>query len=360
MSKIAIGLSGGVDSSVAAYLLKQQGHQVVGVFMRFWHETIACNQSCSAENKCCNAESYHTIQRLCIKLDIPLHVFDFEQQFKRAVVDKFIKSYQSGQTPNPCVWCNEEIKFKLFYREARKKLKIDYIATGHYARLVESGNHHFLHQAADNIKDQTYFLYRIPQNILKHTIFPLGDYTKTKIKSIAQKKLKDLNLHTKSESQDLCFVPSTTQEFLQRHVSLLNKPGNIVNQNNQIIGRHQGLINYTLGQRKGIGIGGGPKLYVTELDARNNIFRVGDKDKIFQSSIIIQKLMLPEKYLTKKAITCNCQIRFGNKLSKCIVKIINKKRAIVTFAQPQFAPTPGQHCVFYHKNFLIGGGEIKE
>lgn len=355
MSKIAIGLSGGVDSSVSAYLLKEQGHDLIGVFMRFWHDD-KCQSQCR-ENTCCNADSYHLAQRLCIKLNIPLVVFDFQKEFKKHIVDEFISYYNQGKTPNPCIICNEKIKIGLFYKEAVKKLKVEKIATGHYARIKKIKNYYYLQQSADPHKDQTYFLYRLPQNILANIIFPVGDYSKEEIKNIATQELNDLNLHSKKESQDICFISDSVGEFLQRNLDDYIKPGPIITKSGEIIGQHNGLAKYTIGQRKGINIGGGNIYYVTKIDRKKNQLIVGPKEEIFVKEIYLKKIILSPQYLVKDDFVCLAQVRYQSPLSRVKVEQKSSKMKLI-FETPQFAPTPGQHCVLYDKNLIIGGGEI--
>lgn len=398
--KTAIALSGGVDSAVAAYLLKQQGHDLVGVFMRFWHEPNNSNCTKCVENKCCSRDSLIKIKKICLLLNIPLLIFNFESDFKKSVVDKFIKYYQLGKTPNPCVWCNEEIKFKLFLKEA-KKHGMEKIATGHYAGIKEIDGHYYIQRGQDKTKDQSYFLYRLNQKILKHTIFPLSQSFKKNNIKLAVKAFPKLNFQQQPESQDLCFYPeSSYKPFLLRHSQKLNKKGRIIDLNGQVIGQHDGLINFTIGQRKGIKIGGGPIYYVKEIDVKNNRLIVADKQKLLCDKIFIKKInkspllsnvingvetphwsvSVPENKIT-------AQIRYGHRPVECAILSQNyhsgyrsealdnpgtrqnqsndsiseipDKSAIVQFAQPQFAPAPGQHCVFYQNNLVIGGGEIK-
>ncbi len=372
MSKIAIGLSGGVDSSVAASLLKSQGHQLIGVFMRFWHDvdTTSCFQC--AENKCCNEESLRKIRRLCIKLDIPLVIYDFSQEFKKAVVDKFISYYAHGQTPNPCVWCNEEIKFKLFYKRAKSDYDIDYIATGHYASIQFINNHYYISQAVDSSKDQSYFLYRIPQDILPKIIFPLADYQKNQIKQMAVSEFPDFSFSTQKESQDLCFVSGDYQSFLSQRISTnFFRTGNIVNLQGDIVGRHQGLFNYTIGQRKGLTAGGGQVYYVKDIDTDHNQLIVAEKSEMLCDEVLITNIVSSPKLASATNLcssdnndqNMHAQIRYHSPLTSCCVvaeENDNHSTLIIKFAESQFAPAPGQHLVIYNKHLVIGGGEIKK
>lgn len=374
--KTAIALSGGVDSAVAAYKLKQSGHDLVGVFMRFWHEPADLSCANCTENKCCSKDSLIKIKKICLQLEIPLLIYNFEKEFKKAIVDKFIKYYQSGQTPNPCVWCNEEIKFKLLLKET-KRHGIDQIATGHYARIEKEDNHYYLKRGRDKTKDQSYFLYRLNQSILKKTIFPLGGTTKKNNQKIAGKIFSQLKFDQQPESQDLCFFPEDSYKpFILRHSQKLNQPGNIINPDGEVIGQHDGLINYTVGQRKGIKIGGGPVWYVKKINPKKNELIVADWKKILCDKITINQLITtpklkrilpyvdkPNREVTAGSLTA--QIRSSHQPAVCVIckdttNHVPTKSAhlIINFHQPQFAPTPGQHCVIYQNDLIIGGGEI--
>jgi len=381
--KTGIALSGGVDSAVAAYKLKEQGHDLVGVFMRFWHEPeIAC--SGCVENKCCSADSLLKIKKICLQLDIPLLIFNFENEFKKQVVDKFIEYYESGKTPNPCVWCNQEIKFKLLLEEAIQH-NIEKIATGHYAGIEAVDGHYYIRRGLDQTKDQSYFLYRIDQTTLKQIIFPLADTLKEDNAKLAEKVFPSLNFNQQKESQDLCFYPeSSYKPFILRNSQKLADKGDIVDIHGKVIGEHDGLINYTLGQRRGISIGGGPILYVKEIDIANNRLVVADKSHILCDTIkidqIISSPMLSSSTLSddrsdrdRGSNSLSAQIRYGHDPAACSIVSFHPRlergqprsqiRTLseslsIRFAEPQFAPTPGQHCVIYQDNLVIGGGEI--
>jgi len=365
--KTAIALSGGVDSAVAAYLLKQQGHDLVGVFMRFWHEPDTASCAGCVDNKCCSRDSLIRIKKICLQLEIPLLIFNFENEFKKTVVDKFIEYYQSGKTPNPCVWCNEEIKFKLLLKEALKH-GIDKIATGHYARIESVDQYYYLQRGLDKSKDQSYFLYRLNQKILKNTIFPLGNTIKKDNQKIAQKIFPLIKFNRIKESQDLCFFPeSSYKPFVLRHSRQLNQPGMIVNRQGEAIGRHDGLINYTVGQRKGIKVGGGPIWYVQQIDVKNNQLIVAEKQKILCDKINIAKILSTPKLTTENAdlATITAQIRSGHIPAASKIERSGTNLSFATtdslkliFTRPQFAPTPGQHAVIYQEDLVIGGGEI--
>lgn len=353
MSLTAIGLSGGVDSAVAALLLKESGHDLVGVFMKFWQppQTGIC-LSCR-ENTCCNRESYLRAKRLCVYLGIPLVIYDFSQEFKQKVVDQYIKYYQSGRTPNPCIWCNEHIKFKLFFQRAKKEYKIDHIATGHYAQIKNINNHYYLKKAKDLSKDQTYFLYRLSQNILPQIVFPLGKISKEEVKNIAATKLKKFTFHATKESQDLCFLPDDqTKDILLTNIG----SGPIKDCHNNILGVHQGINKYTIGQRHGLNIANHPgPFFVTRLEPKTNTIFVGNKSGAYASHISLKKIIASPMLINKKKYTA--KTRSQSRAEKCVVLIVNNTISL-QFAKPQFAPTIGQHTVIYNHDIVVGGGEI--
>ncbi|MFZ5391782.1 MAG: tRNA 2-thiouridine(34) synthase MnmA [Patescibacteria group bacterium] len=353
MSLTAIGLSGGVDSAVAALLLKESGHDLIGVFMKFWQppQTGVC-LSCR-ENTCCNRESYLRTKRLCVYLGIPLVIYDFGQEFKQKVVDQYIKYYQSGRTPNPCIWCNEHIKFKLFLQRTKKEFKVDHVATGHYAQINNLDDYYYLKKAEDQTKDQTYFLYRLSQNILQRTIFPLGKIIKEEVKKIASLELKKFTFHTTKESQDLCFLPDD-----QAKNNLLSNlgPGSIKIGNDQIVGTHDGINKYTIGQRHGLNITNKPgPFYVTGLDPKANTVYIGKKSEVYAAGISLKKIIASPMLINKKTYTA--KTRSQSRVEKCVALITNNTISL-QFVKPQFAPTIGQHTVIYDHDIVVGGGEI--
>ncbi|MFA6254578.1 MAG: tRNA 2-thiouridine(34) synthase MnmA [Patescibacteria group bacterium] len=355
--KIAIAMSGGVDSSVAAALLKQQGYDCIGIFLKFWTETKT-----DIENKCCSADAYNDARRVANKIGFPLYTLNFQQPFKKTVVDDWLRKHRQGLTPNPCIRCNQFIKFDLLLRKA-KMLGCDYLATGHYAeiRKQKSENRNlslisglcFLKTAKDKQKDQSYFLYTLTQNQLKHLLFPLGNLTKTEVRAIA-KKLK-LPVYQKAESQEICFIPEKTHyPFLKRHLKL--KPGPIKNLAGKALGQHDGLPLYTLGQRQGIKIGGIGPFYVVKLDYKTNTLFVSnnrDDKLLYTKKFKIKELNWILGQPPKKSEKFGVKIRYQAKTIPCT---INKN--IVTLKIPQRAIMPGQSAVFYQGQTVLGGGVI--
>jgi len=343
--KAIVAMSGGIDSSVSAALLKRAGFDVVGVFMKFWADGPK-----SIVNRCCTLESEKRARLVAEKLDIPFYVFNFEKEFKKKVVDYFLAEYRAGRTPNPCVVCNKEIKFGLLFKKILS-LNADYIATGHYTCLQRGR----LLKGKDKNKDQSYFLWKLNQKILKKTLFPVGDYTKTEVRKLAKQfNLPVLNI---PESQEVCFIQTTTADFLKKYLKL--KPGKIINTKGLVIGKHQGLWFYTIGQRKGISAFAkasadkGPlPYYVLDKDIKRNTLIVTKNEKdLYKKELIVKdinwifEIKLPLKVMAK--------VRYRHKLASAVV---DKNKVI--FTKPQRAITPGQSVVFYKGQELLGGGII--
>jgi len=339
--KVIIAMSGGVDSSVAAALLKKDGFDVIGAFMKFWSEPD--KKGMCIANRCCSPESEKRARLVCKKLNIPFYVFNFEKEFKKKVVDYFIKESKAGLTPNPCVVCNKEIKFKLLFKKLLS-LNADYIATGHYARI----DNHKLLKGKDKGKDQSYFLWKLDKKVLKHVLFPIGDYRKDKVKKLAKKF--DLPVIDIPESQEICFVQKTIADFLKRYIKV--KPGNIVDTKGNILAKHQGLWFYTIGQRKGIELSGGP-YYVLDKNTKKNLLILTKKERDlykkelrFKNANWLSKVSFPLK--------AKARIRYGHKTA---LVMVDKGKAV--FSRNQRAITPGQSVVFYNNKEVLGGGIIK-
>jgi tRNA-uridine 2-sulfurtransferase len=353
--KVAIGMSGGVDSSVAAALLKKQGYDVIGIFMHFWSDPHYSEKQ-NIANKCCSLDAKEDARRVCDTLDISLYTMNFDQDFKKFIVDDFLKQYQQGLTPNPCVLCNQFIKFGLFWQKA-KAMGADYISTGHYVQIKKKGQTFHLYEGKDKIKDQSYFLYRLNQDVLKHCIFPVGKYKKDKVRKLAKKF--NLPVAQKRDSQEICFVPEKEHyEFLSRYLDL--KPGNIISTEGKKIGEHKGLPLYTIGQRKGMELSAGP-WYVVELNINNNQVIATNNpqhEKLFSDIMYIDQTnwLIPEPKLPLKA---EVRIRYLHKNQKATITK-EKKLFQIHFAQKQRAITPGQSAVIYKKGEVLGGGIIQK
>jgi len=381
---VAVGLSGGIDSSVAVHLLKKEGFSVIGVFMRFWAET--------GENRCCSSEGEERARKVASLLDIPFYVVNLEEDFKRKIVDSFLSDLKKGETPNPCALCNREIKFRVLI-EKLAAYKADYVATGHYAKLL-SPNLSFdrtgclsapaagssldsrsadslaarpssaelrnvlskeslgkketvIYKAKDKQKDQSYFLWNLKKEWLKKIVFPLGEYKKEEVRKIA-KKLKLPTADTK-ESQEICFVTDNINSFLERNIGKL--PGEIVDVSGKRLGKHKGLFYYTIGQRKGINLPGGP-YYVLEKKKKDNLLVITKEKK----DLFKKELNFKNGNFFKKPIfpfQAKVKIRYGGKGEEALVE-----KGKVVFSSPQEAVTSGQSVVFYKGEELIGGGII--
>ena len=352
--KILVGMSGGVDSSVAAKLLVSQGYEVAGVFLNFWKDQ-GINAS---DNRCCSLESLIDARKVAAKIGIPLYTFDFSKPFKKMVVNNFLSEYAAGRTPNPCVICNKTIKIGRLIKYA-KSLGFDYVATGHYLHIKKKGSKYTLYKADDKTKDQTYFLYTFTQDELKHLLFPLGKYKKSEVRKLAAKH--SLGVETKAESQDICFLSGSHNNFLKKYLKLKTGPIKLL-ESGETIGKHQGLPLYTIGQRKGIEIGGTGPYYVASFDYDKNILYVvktWNQEILYEDNLIAKNVNWLSGLELKKELACQAVIRYGHKAEKCVVIPKSKYQCLVKFKTPQRAVTPGQSVVFYDKNEVLGGGLIK-
>ena len=358
-------MSGGVDSSVAAQLLKNQGYDVAGVFLHFWKDESAGEQ---AENRCCSLQSLLDARVVAAKIGIPFYTFDFSRPFKKAVVDNFLSEYAAGRTPNPCVICNKQIKIGRLLKYARG-LGFDYVASGHYLRLRRVGREERLYKAKDKNKDQSYFLYTFTPEELKHLLFPLGAYTKPQVRKLAEKF--KLAVAAKPESQDICFLSGDHNKFLKKYLPL--RPGEIRRlETGEKIGEHQGLPLYTIGQRRGL-VGGTGPYYAAKFDWHRNILYVvknWNEAVLYRSGLIAKKVNWLSGRTPQRAFKCGAVIRYGHPAVPCVVTpAVGKKKEKrdarkdrqnyqVKFLKPQRAVTPGQSIVFYEKERVLGGGII--
>lgn len=353
--RVAIGMSGGVDSSVAAALLIKQGYEVVGVFLRFWSDTSYVGDA-NVTNKCCSVEAMMDARRVATMLGIELVTINVSPRFKEYIVDNFLEAYEEGKTPNPCVICNQFIKVGHFLDKARE-LGCDYIATGHYIKRVKNPDGTVdLSIPKDTHKDQTYFLYRLPQEVIKYALFPLGDLLKPEVRQIAT----DLGLPVaqKKESFEISFIPDADHnDFLKRWVKM--SPGEIVDTDGNVLGKHDGLPLYTIGQRKGINLNSGPWYVVGKDREKNQVIITDNKDYpgLFSTEIIINSVnwlnQIPSadtQYLVK--------VRHMQKLVPATVEKVSDKEYKIIFSEGQRAVTPGQSAVVYDGNVMLGGGII--
>jgi tRNA-uridine 2-sulfurtransferase len=353
--KVIVGLSGGVDSSVAAFLLMEQGFDVTGVTMSIWNQKV--NSTPSGKHSCYGPdeeEEIHEAREVAKLLNIHYHVFDCSARYKELVLDYFRSEYLSGRTPNPCVKCNQYIKFGMLPEIAAKQgIDFDYFATGHYARTGWDKNRkrYLLKKAIDSWKDQTYFISRLSQEQLAHVLFPLGELTKKEVREIAGKI--DIPLSEREESQD--FYSGDYKELL--HVS--DQPGDIIDRRGNILGKHAGIWNYTIGQRKGLGIAWSEPLYVIELNKEKNHVIVGTRPEVLSASFIVNDLnwIAIDKLIAPMEVSA--KIRSAQKASPVTVEPVDENSVRVIFHQPNDGITPGQLAVFYQDDIVVGGGTIQ-
>ena len=362
--RVLLGMSGGVDSSVSAILLKNQGYEVIGATMKLW-----CGANKQEKEK--NEKSIQDAKKVCEKLGIEHYIFDAQKEFEKYVINDFVEQYKNAKTPNPCIECNKKIKFGYFFDKAQE-LKCDYVATGHYARIEysEKYNQYVLRKSSEEKKDQSYFLYTIPKEKLDKIIFPLQDFTsKEEIRKIAQEN--NLEVAEKKDSQEICFIPDNCyQNFLE---SRMNKPkkGNIILKNGEILGKHNGLINYTIGQRKGIGISYKEPLYVLELNQEKNEVIVGPESELYSNKLFANNINWQiEPNLEQQDLHCFAKIRYRAKEAEAIVRMrknespekyknSENETLEIEFKEPQRAITKGQSVVFYDEDgVVLGGGKI--
>lgn len=353
--KVVIGMSGGVDSSVAAYLLKEAGYDVIGVTMQIWQDEDVEIQA--EQGGCCGLSAVEDARRVAAELSIPYYVMNFKQEFKKNVMDYFVCEYLEGKTPNPCIACNRYVKWESLLKRSLD-IGADYIATGHYARVVQLENGRYtLQKSATQAKDQTYALYNLTQYQLEHTLMPVGEYTKDRIREIAAEI--NLQVAQKPDSQEICFIPDNDYaKFISEYTDTAITEGNFIDKNGNVIGRHKGITHYTVGQRKGLNLALGYPVFVTELRTETNEVVVGSSEDVFGTRLYANRLnfMSVEDLETEKIV--HAKIRYGHRGAECTVKKIEEDVVECIFAEPQRAITPGQAVVFYDGDYVLGGGTI--
>jgi tRNA-specific 2-thiouridylase len=350
MTRVVVAMSGGVDSSVAALILVEQGYEVIGVTMRLWAPE-------GNENRCCAPQGVEEARRVAQMLGIPFYTMDLEGEFKRQVVDYFIREYASGRTPNPCLQCNRHIKFGHLL-ERTLALGAEYLATGHYARISEINGHYQLIKGKDPRKDQSYALYMLGQRELARLLFPLGLMTKEEVRALAQRK--GLPVAHREESQDLCFVPQGDyRRFLMEHGGLEPEPGPIMDSEGHLLGRHEGLIHHTVGQRRGLGLALGTPLYVLAMDEERNALIVGPSASICRG-LMAQEMKYVSQRPPSEPVEVTARVRYRAREVPAILFPLEEDRARVEFLKRQRPVAPGQGVVLYQGEELLGGGIIEK
>lgn len=353
MDKALIAMSGGVDSSVAAYLAKSRGLDCIGVTMKLFHNEDIC---LPAARTCCSLEDSQDARSVAVRLGIPYYVFNFTEDFSSEVIDRFVSAYENGATPNPCIDCNRRLKFGRLFRRA-EEIGCDTIVTGHYARIEQKDGRFILKKAVDRSKDQSYVLYGMTQEQLSHTYFPCGELNKSKIRDIARSQ-GFLNSE-KPDSQDLCFVPDGDYAgFIRNYTGKTYPEGDFVTSDGKVIGRHKGIINYTVGQRRGLGISSAEPLYVCRIDIQKNTVVLGGRDETLSTDLYAEDFNWIAFNSPPKILRAQVKIRYRQKEQWATVTPVGDTAVHIHFDVPQRAVTKGQAAVLYDGDTVLGGGVI--
>ena len=352
-----VAMSGGLDSSLAAAVLKKQGYDVIGATMKLWPE-----EECGKDDRakaCCSLSGIEDARAIAAKLAIPYYVFDFSKEFKNNVIDYFCREYNRGATPNPCILCNQKLKFDLLLRKTRE-LDCDFIATGHYAKVGRNRitKRYYIKEGQDKSKDQSYFLAFVSQDALARTLFPLGDITKEKARIMAKKM--GLKVHNKASSQEICFISEHYVDYLRKKGAALGGAGDVLNTKGEKIGSHKGIHSYTIGQRKGLGIAYKEPLYVISIDKENNTITAGTKKDVRKKIFIAKEPHWVGVGGLQKPVDLLVKIRYGHKKAKARVEKVSDDELKITFQKSQEAITPGQAAVFYKNDIVWGGAWISK
>lgn len=355
--KVVVGMSGGVDSSVAAYLLKEQGYDVIGVTMQIWQDEDEFTQE--KNGGCCGLSAVDDARRVAERLDIPYYVMNFKREFKENVMDYFVAEYLKGRTPNPCIACNRYVKWEALLKRSLE-IGADYIATGHYARIEKLPNGRYaIKNSVTAAKDQTYALYNLTQDQLSHTLMPVGDYHKDEIRKIAEEI--GLLVASKKDSMEICFIPDDDYAgFIDRECKdMVPPPGNFVSTGGEVLGKHKGITHYTIGQRKGLGIAMGHPVFVTEIRPETNEVVLGTNEDVFTTKLFanhVNCMSIPE---FRDGMELKAKIRYSHAGSPCRVTRTGEDEIFCEFMEPVRAVTPGQAVVLYDGDYVAGGGIIK-
>ena len=360
--RVLMAMSGGIDSSVAAMLLLEQGYELVGVTFRTYD---SIRESCLRREKgCCSMESIMEAKHLAEQLGFPHHILDFRETFRREIISNFVSEYFHGRTPNPCVLCNSHIKWGELIKAA-EEYDCDWIATGHYARIAQYNGHYYLRNAVDTHKDQTYFLWMLTEENLRRTIFPLGELTKDQVRAIAQQHGFQ-KLSQKAESQEICFVTDNDyRSFIRPYASDIENGdrafvvGNYIDANGHVLGKHSGFANYTIGQRKGLGIALGTPAYVTHIDAERNEVTLGNHDDLYSECLHASAVRIRDKAIVADDPRVQARIRYKSPALNANLQLRDSDELELHFETPVWGVTPGQSVVLYKDELLIGGGIIR-
>lgn len=355
--KVVVGMSGGVDSSVAAYLLKEQGYDVIGVTMQIWQDEE--REAVEENGGCCGLSAADDAGRVAQMLDIPHYVMNFKDEFKSRVIDYFVEEYLAGRTPNPCIACNRYVKWGSLLARSLE-IGADYIATGHYARITRTAEGRYaIKNSVTAKKDQTYALYDLTQEQLAHTLMPVGEYTKEEIRAIAEKA--GLPVAHKPDSQEICFIPDHDYAgYIERAAAGRVPPaGDFVTKDGRTLGRHRGIIHYTVGQRKGLELAMGRPVFVTEIRPDTNEVVIGEAEEVFGDTLICDHINYMGMAELPSPREVTAKIRYAHAGERCTIEKIAEDRIKCTFHRPVRAVTPGQAVVFYEDGCVLGGGVIR-
>lgn len=356
--RVLVAMSGGVDSSVSALLLKEAGYEVIGVTLSIWEEVPSIYDK--SYRGCCSLEAVNDAKKVAHQLGISHYTLNFKEEFKKSVIDYFAQEYLAGRTPNPCLKCNQIIKFDLLLKKALS-LSVRYLATGHYAKVEfdKKRKAYLIKEGKDTRKDQSYVLYMLNQKNLPHILFPLGDLEKGEVRKIAERN--GLHIALKRESQEICFIQEEHYgEFLQKYFPKVSKPGSIVNKQGEMLGKHRGVIFYTIGQRKGLGISSTKPLYVAAINPLRNTLTVGQERELFQKEFIAKEANWVFWNEPPAEFRAQAKIRYKSKKVPATIKVLKEDEFEVTFDTPQKAIAPGQAAVLYDEEIVLGGGIIEK
>lgn len=354
--KVVVGMSGGVDSSVAAWLLKKQGYDVIGVTMQIWQDELSEQQE--ENGGCCGLSAVDDARRVAERLQIPYYVMNFKKEFKENVMDYFVQEYIDGRTPNPCIACNRFVKWESLLKRSLD-IGAEYIATGHYARVEQLPNGRYaLRKSATAAKDQTYALYNLTQHQLSHTLMPVGEYTKNEIREMAAEI--GLVVANKPDSQEICFIPDHDYaKFIEENTDCRLEEGNFVDKYGNVLGRHKGITHYTVGQRKGLNLSMGHPVFVTAICPETNEVVIGENEDVFSNIVRCNKLnWMAIEGLAGGEMRVTAKIRYSHKGAPCVIRETGEDTVECVFDEPQRAATPGQAVVFYDGDYVVGGGTI--